>query len=665
MGTGFPSRQQAVLGGMVVAVALAIEVVQNQQQSLSEPLSLLVLFAAVAVAAVVGGSVVGIVSGAIGAAHVLYSAVAGHPAAEFASGPLPTVLGMALFVGSGLLLSRLRDIYGLHVPRPREAELEAALRDRTAEFAESEKALAESDARYLNLVELSPDAVMVADIDDTIMFCNPALVRLLGAEGPGAVVGRKAMGLIPADEVPAAIARRAAVFRGEHVHLNESRLRRFDGSWIDVERTIGAISWHGEPAVLLIVRDIAERKERESQFQLISHQLHRASLRLQEREAWLQAFIEHSPSAILIKDLDSRYLVANRRWQDWFNPEGDEFVGKTAFDFYPDDHALRVAGSEAEALASGGTIEVETETTFADGTRHTMLLQNFPIFDPQGNVIGLGGINTDISRRKRVEAALEEAKEEAEIANRTKSEFLANMSHELRTPLNAIIGFSDVIGRQQFGPVGDSKYVEYARDINDAGQHLLKITNDILDLSKIEAGHAKLLEEYVDVSQLISSCVVLVRDRVQVGQLQLVVEAEDNLPGLLADARMMKQILINLLSNAIKFTPPSGTVKLRVAADREEGLAFEIADTGIGIDSADISTVLEPFEQVQSNLSRRFDGTGLGLPLAKSLVEMHGGRITLESELGAGTTVMVRFPPDRLVVSDAAANEPDRMARGL
>ncbi len=266
-------------------------------------------------------------------------------------------------------------------------------------------------------------------------------------------------------------------------------------------------------------------------------------------------------------------------------------------------------------------------------------------------------LRNEIDVRKKAEAALKTSTEEAELANRTKSEFLANMSHELRTPLNAIIGFSETIRRQTFGPVGSPKYVEYIEDINQAGEHLLKIINDILDLSKIEAGRVDLHEEAVDVAEVVASCLLLVRERAWDKGVRLGLELADHPASLYADQRMLKQILINLLSNGIKFTPSGGEVKITSRFSRNAGYFFEVSDTGIGITEEDIPAALAPFRQVDSDLNRSFDGTGLGLPLSKSLTELHGGSLELRSQPGIGTTVTVRFPADRIIPPTPARPE--------
>jgi signal transduction histidine kinase len=253
----------------------------------------------------------------------------------------------------------------------------------------------------------------------------------------------------------------------------------------------------------------------------------------------------------------------------------------------------------------------------------------------------------DLTERRETEEALRRAKEAAEAANRAKSDFLAHMSHELRTPLNAVIGFSEIIFREIFGTVGEPRYADYARDIHASGTHLLNVISDILDISKAESGSAELDEEKVDVAELAAASLRLVEPRATVGKVRVVKKLAPDLPDIRADARRLKQVLLNLLSNAVKFTPPGGHVELEARVADDAGVQIVVHDTGIGMDPKDIPRALEPFAQVDNALSRRFEGTGLGLPLSRKLVELHGGTLTIASEIAKGTSVVVHLPPNR------------------
>lgn len=241
------------------------------------------------------------------------------------------------------------------------------------------------------------------------------------------------------------------------------------------------------------------------------------------------------------------------------------------------------------------------------------------------------------------------ARDMAEDASRAKSEFLSNMSHELRTPLNAIMGFSGIIREQTFGPVGSTKYRDYARDINDAGRHLLELINSVLDFSKIESGNEELFEEWINVQDAIQSVTRILHDQAQRSDVSLAIEVPEKLPPLFADEQKLRQILINLLSNALKFTDGGGTVTVTAWYSASGGYVFQVVDTGIGIALEDIPKALGLFGQVDSAFNRRYEGTGLGLPLSKSLAEMHGGSLDIQSQIDVGTTVTVRFPSERVI----------------
>ena len=325
----------------------------------------------------------------------------------------------------------------------------------------------------------------------------------------------------------------------------------------------------------------------------------------------------------------------------------------------------------------GCDFEIDYRIVRPDGEIRHVLEIGRVICDAVGRAIEQSGVVQDITERKQAEeavrrarddlelrveertrelkdreAALLLAKEQAEIANRAKSEFLANMSHELRTPLSAIIGFAEILLDERLRPDDPAQSEDYLKDIHGSGQHLLNLINDILDLSKIEAGNARLNETEIDLHSTVASCLRLMAPRAMSGELELTSKLPaPPLPLLYADLRMVKQILTNLLSNAVKFTPPGGRVEISAWHDRTGAYVIEIADSGIGIAADDIPKALARFEQIEGQHSRRFEGTGLGLPLTKALVELHGGSFWLVSEVGVGTTARIRFPEDRTLKS--------------
>lgn len=254
--------------------------------------------------------------------------------------------------------------------------------------------------------------------------------------------------------------------------------------------------------------------------------------------------------------------------------------------------------------------------------------------------------------------------EKAQAANHSKSEFLAIMSHELRTPLNAIIGFSEILEKEMFGPLGKEQYKEYSKDINVSGQHLLSIINDILDLSKAEAGKLVLQEEEVSLVDIVNSTLRIIRDHAAERGVRLAFDVPAHDFHMIGDPRLLVQVFLNLFSNAVKFTHKGGLVTIGFEVVKSSSnLAIRIKDTGIGIDPENIEKVFAPFVQIESSMVRNYEGTGLGLPLTKNIMELHNGTITLDSQLGEGTVATVEFPKERLI-NHHSGDEKKLRARG-
>ncbi|HEV8679988.1 MAG TPA: ATP-binding protein [Stellaceae bacterium] len=272
--------------------------------------------------------------------------------------------------------------------------------------------------------------------------------------------------------------------------------------------------------------------------------------------------------------------------------------------------------------------------------------------NPDTGAVEIVSIVRDVGERIRYEAALHQAKDEADSANRSKSQFIATMSHELRTPLNAILGFTEIMQREVMGPIGNETYKSYIADIHVSGAHLLQLINDILDLTKAEAGMLELNEETIDLEEIIRAVVRISRASVEKAKLAVDIDLQSGLPLLRADERKVRQVLFNLIGNAVKFTPAGGSIAIRARFDRQAGMRMTVADTGIGIAPENLQRVMEPFVQIDNSLSRNHPGTGLGLPAVKAIMEVHGGTLTLSSTIGAGTEATVTFPPERAILRD-------------
>jgi PAS domain S-box-containing protein len=319
----------------------------------------------------------------------------------------------------------------------------------------------------------------------------------------------------------------------------------------------------------------------------------------------------------------------------------NELVGNSFFDFLSDDARERTLAHLSLFTPENPFQQNEEEIVDPDGNVHCLIWNNHAFFNDAGNIVSFQAIGTDITDRKRAEEALREARDEANFANHSKSIFLANMSHELRTPLNSINGFAEMMALETFGPLPE-KYKEYAELINGSGTHLLRIINNVLDMAKIEAGKVELATEDTDMGEIIAEAVFMLGGQANDNNVNFLTEVGPT-HELKVDPLRIKQALVNVISNALKFTP-GGTVTVSVACD-EKSHNLIVTDTGIGMTEEDIEIALKPFGQAEGTaFTRRFEGTGLGLPLAKQLVELHGGNLNVESELSVGTTVTMSFP---------------------
>lgn len=375
----------------------------------------------------------------------------------------------------------------------------------------------------------------------------------------------------------------------------------------------------------------------------------RAIAEASRKSALLDAAVANMAEGISIVDRDDRLVIANDLlWRLLDFPDALRKPGTPVRDilrlaarrgdYGPHDGSERAIDELVEArIAYMWTPESHSYERAAPGGR-ALEVRSRRL--PTGEMVSS---YFDISHFKAAEAAILRAKEAAELANRAKTEFLATISHELRTPLNAIIGFSEIIRDQAFGPQASERYRGYAGDVHESGVHLLNIINDILDIAKIEAGAVSLHVTTVDIGDTITQASRLVRQRAADSELDVTIDVPADLPPIEGDQRRLKQVFLNLVTNAVKFTPRGGRVA--ITARREgQGVTIVVADSGIGMSEADIKVALEPFRQVESHLSRSVEGTGLGLPLARSLVSLHHGSLGLESSLGKGTQAIVRLP---------------------
>jgi PAS domain S-box-containing protein len=505
-----------------------------------------------------------------------------------------------------------------------------------------------SHALLATIIEHAADSIEITGADFRLQYVNPAFEQNTGYSRAEAV-GQTPGTFLRSDKLDRAYYEAIErTIRGGRVLRGELIARRRDGDTRYQEATISPVM-DANGAIqhfVAIKRDVTSRRIAETS--------------LETARTLLADTIDSISEGLALFDADDGLVLHNIRFLD-------------AHPFLPRDRSLvGVAFEEVlrSGLAAGAFLDPQAATDPDRWLKVRLSRHRNPTDQPieqamadgrwvrvterRTNGGGIVGVWTDITDSKRREAAVFEAKEAAELASRAKSTFLANMSHELRTPLNAVIGFAELIGLQVNGPVGHDRYLEYARDIRVSGEHLLTLINDILDLSRIEAGAVELNEDDIVCAELIDSCVRLIGGQAARAGLGLEVAPAGDLPAIRGDRRRLRQVLINLLSNAVKFTPKGGRIRLWAERRPDGGLALCVSDTGIGMSADGIVEALTPFKQLDNCLARRYEGAGLGLPLSKNLIELHGGRLELASEVGRGTTAGCWLPPERVRARSAA-----------
>jgi signal transduction histidine kinase len=511
-------------------------------------------------------------------------------------------------------------------------------KDITDELATAERART-AEATLLRAFELLPMSVAIFDAAGKLVFFNQEYAKAINIEGllmPG-------IGYLQIVE---------RLFAAGRLGSRDNTIE----SWHKEVAALDSASTAARNVAFADGRAYERRMQRlpDGGFAVIALDVTAETARAREiaqKTQILERMINNIDEGIIIYDADAKLVACNRKAQDMLDapPEfvtlGRSFQDIVRFQIERGDFG-NIDDVETEItrrLARNRFGQTSVDESWRRGRRYIQTRRS-PL--PDGGWVTL---LLDLTDRRENEEALRRTKEAAEAANRAKSDFLAHMSHELRTPLNAVIGFSEIIARELFGPVGEKRYAEYARDIHASGTHLLNVIGDILDISKAESGSAELDEAPIATPALAAACLRLIAPRAAVGQVRVASDLASGLPMVRADERRMKQVLINLLANAVKFTPPGGLVTLTARLDGDGGLELCVTDTGIGMRAEDIPRALEPFAQIDSARARRLEGTGLGLPLSRKLVELHGGTLSIRSEIDKGTTVAVRLPATRTI----------------
>ena len=523
-------------------------------------------------------------------------------------------------------------------------QLEELIDERTRELRHSEESLRQ-------ILEHSPIGVAIIRRNPhRRIFINPSFREMFGAKT------NEELNAVPMEDTY------VNVEDYERLRRQTDEIGRVDGAEVLRKRLDGSHWWlllhsrlvefEGDTAAIVWHVDITEWKKAQKaiadQAQALEKTVTERTRDLEASKDLLSSIINNLPVGLIVKDTDHRVDVINRTALDWYGFDETTVVGKRTTDFDPhlqsEGSADQITAHEEAVLSTGRPQERMVQRSFEDGEERVLSVIKFPIFDGKGKIYKVGSVGLDLTEQVSAENAARTAFLEAERANQAKSEFLATMSHEFRTPLNAILGFSEMLRAQYFGPLGADNYKDYAADIHRSGEHMLALINDILDISAIEAGKRLMTVELLQLGELLDDALRNVEQAARSGGITISKEITRELPAIPVDRRSFVQIVLNLLSNAIKYTELGGTILVSAEPAGDTGVTVTVKDTGVGIPADKLSLVTEPFAQTHSDPHKAQTGTGLGLAIVKSLVDAHGGDLSITSELGVGTTVKVTFP---------------------
>jgi two-component system cell cycle sensor histidine kinase PleC len=560
------------------------------------------------------------------------------------------------------------DLFSLVSPLIVGLLLMLVLMRQTRKAGEAMRAQIDAERRFRLAVEAARCGVWEWRLDDDTLFMSDVMGAMLGWGGGGVAKGEEVIARIaPEHQTWVRQALRSAQAEGAFdVSFQVPRSTKGE-AWLDARGQGFGVGENGYASIIGVALDVTDERG--------------AELRAQRAEQRLQYAIESVSEAFVLWNRAGRLVMCNHNYRTFFALEPRMVKPGARHNLVQRVADLSVKTRERATQDRPGVRQVEmadgrwlqiSERRTADGGL-VMTAADITALKMQENALrsneealqqAVQKLEDNASELAELAAKHQAETIRAEGANQAKSEFLANMSHELRTPLNAINGFSEMMAEEMFGPLGDKRYKGYAADILSSGQHLLALINDILDMSKIEAGKMSLHPEPVVIAEVVDDAVRLIRTRADAADLTLLVKVAADAPVVEADYRAIKQVLLNLLSNALKFTPNGGRITITVdpapQSQAPESLEIVVTDTGIGIAESDLARLAQPFEQIESQHSKTQQGTGLGLALTKSLVELHGGVLVIKSKAGAGTTVSFTLP---LKHRTAGRDGEDRPAR--
>ncbi len=547
---------------------------------------------------------------------------ADHPEPEIATGP-------ALPVSSGAEPVTVTPVTAVTAARASTEELKAN------GFVPSVPA-AGTTVQDTPILSRLPVPILIHS-GDVLHYANGEFLSLTGYDSLQRLVEAGGLGALFADRYE------------EETRDNDRslRLKAADGSVFPIEALLRSVPWNGGRALMLVVRRTGDLEEDPHASPFAQPEIESLRARIAE----MRAIIDTATDGVILITMEGMIRSISRPAEALFGLESDEVGGKPFVSLFAME-SQRAARDYLAGLSDHGVASVLNDGREVIGREAQGRF--IPLFMTIGKLPGNGGycaVMRDITPWKRAEEELTQARSAAERASAQKSEFLARISHEIRTPLNAIIGFSDLMIDERFGGIGNDRYREYLRDINRSGNHVLELVNDLLDISKIEAGEQEMIYEAVALNEMLTQTVAMMQPQANRERVIIRSSLASNLPDVVADPRSVRQIALNLLSNAVRYTQAGGQVIVSTAYEPSGDVVLRVRDTGIGMSPAEIEQALKPFRQINTLKRERGDGTGLGLPLTKAMVEANRARFTINSTPGEGTLVEVAFPSTRVLAN--------------
>lgn len=562
----------------------------------------------------------------------------------------PLLVALLVLIGAGVMAVYVyretrQSVQATQMNSALESKNEA-LQEEIDKRATLYKDLKKSERENKILIDSISDIIFEVNVKGELTYVNASWPRITGFSIMQAMDKNLFSLLHPQDQAREKKSFELLVSGQKSSYRSFTRLRNADGSFRAVELSISMVHRHtdGDIRVVGAITDVEDRR--------------RAEQALGEAEKRYRAIVENAAWGIYQMTPEGIYLSVNHALVDALGYSDTEdmlnHISNAHEQVYGDARERLLFLREVDMR--GAVNYSETQVVTKSGQRIWVSENIRAVKDSNGTILYYEGSLEDITDRKQSDLLLREAKVQSDMASRAKSEFLANMSHELRTPLNAIIGFSDILIKESFGPLGHESYHDYVEDIHKSGKHLMTIINEILEISRIEVRERDLNEEIIDLGDVMESCLQLMKNKMQSNQIESL-NMLGNMPKVVVEERAFKQIFANILSNAVKFTPRGGRITLHSDVLATGELSVSITDTGIGLEPEQIKKALSPFGQVANDFDKENSGTGLGLTIVKALVELHDAKLEIFSQKGVGTTVSVRLPAKRVRLNEPEDKE--------